>query len=222
MRDRGPIIVPLDGSELAEGALPFAAALADKLGTHLVLVTVWEGNDSDLAATFPSMSVEIASAAEKHFSKYLTDVKANLGRDDTETIVRPGNAAIEILQATSDTGARCVALATHGRSGIGRWVYGSTASSLLKSSNVPVLAIGPAVLKARKAEVTFKEIMVPLDGSEAADQVLPAAARLANELGATVKLVRAIQWAAQARMCHGWTKNWRRERRSTFAPVSSQ
>lgn len=198
MLNRGPILVPLDGSELAEGALPFASALAEKLGTHVVLITVWEGNDSDLAATFPSMSMEIASAAESHFGKYLADVKAKLGRPDTETIVRPGNAAIEILQAASDTGARCVALATHGRSGIGRWVYGSTASSLLKSSDVPVLAIGPEVLKAGKSGVMFKKVMVPLDGSEASEQVLSAAVGLANDLGATVDLVRAIQWAAQA------------------------
>jgi nucleotide-binding universal stress UspA family protein len=89
-------------------------------------------------------------------------------------------------------------LATHGRSGIGRWVYGSTASSVLRSSDVPVLAVGPKVLEQSKQSVKFDRMMVPLDGSAASEQVLSIAAGLGKKLGATVDLVRAIQWAAQA------------------------
>ena len=196
--EQGPILVALDGSELAERALPFAAKLAEKLGTHLVLATIWEGNDSDLVATFPSMSVEIARAAEDHFQKYLAEASSRAGRGDTQIIVRPGKAPEEILAIATETGARCIAIATHGRSGIGRWVYGSTASSLLRSSEVPVLAIGPKVLQQPAGEISYKKIMVPLDGSKTSEQVLGQAGSLAKALGATTALVRSIQWAAQA------------------------
>jgi nucleotide-binding universal stress UspA family protein len=196
--EQGPVLVALDGSELAERALPFAAKLAEKLGTHLVLVTIWEGNDSDLVATFPTMSVEIARAAEDHFQKYLTEASSRAGRPDTRVIVRPGNASEEIRAVAAETGARCIAIATHGRSGIGRWVYGSTASSLLRSSDMPVLTIGPKVLQQPAGEISFKRVMVPLDGSKTSEQVLPQAGRLAKKLGATAVLVRSIQWAAQA------------------------
>ena len=56
MREQGPIVVPLDGSELAETALPYAAALAEALRTHLVLVTAWEGTDSSPRHSAPRRS----------------------------------------------------------------------------------------------------------------------------------------------------------------------
>jgi nucleotide-binding universal stress UspA family protein len=63
MLDRGPILVPLDGSELAEKALPYARAVADALRTHLVLITLWEGTDSEIGVTFPAIAQEIGQTA---------------------------------------------------------------------------------------------------------------------------------------------------------------
>ena len=70
MLEQGPILVPLDGSELAEGALPYASALADKLRTHLVLLTVWEGGEADLASV-STLAVEMAQTAQTYFENYL-------------------------------------------------------------------------------------------------------------------------------------------------------
>lgn len=198
MFEHGPILVPLDGSELAEGALPYATALAEKLGAPLVLLTIWEGGDADLADTFPTMSLEIAQTAQAHFEKYLADIKQRIGFGDAQTVVRPGKAGDEIVVVAQETGARCIALATHGRSGIGRWVYGSTASSVLRSSHLPVLAIGPKVLEGKQTSVEFRKLMVPLDGSQLSEQALPVAADLGRKLSASLLLVRAIQWASQA------------------------
>jgi nucleotide-binding universal stress UspA family protein len=198
MLNRGPVLVPLDGSELAERALPYASALAGKLGVPLVLLTVWEGTDADLNATLPAMSLEIAKTAQAHFEKYLGEVKAKLGNTEAQIIVRPGNAGDEIMDVARETGARCIAIATHGRSGIGRWVYGSTAAKVLRSSGVPVLVVGPKVLEAKRETVEYSRIMVPLDGSAASEQALAVAKDLAEKLGASMSLVRAIQWAAQA------------------------
>jgi len=199
MLDQGPILVPLDGSELAEGALPYASLLASKLHTHLVLVTVWEGTDTDLASTFPSLSLEVTESAQAYFTDYLNGVKAKLpDADRIHVVVRPGDASDEILKAAEETGARAIAIATHGRSGISRWLYGSTAGRLLRHAHVPVLAVGPKLLEKQRPAANITRIMVPLDGSTLSEQALPVAASLARALGATLTLVRGVRWAVQA------------------------
>jgi nucleotide-binding universal stress UspA family protein len=199
MREQGPIIVPLDGSDLAETALPYAAALAEALQTHLVLVTAWEGTESELGTTFPSMAMEIEKSATNYFTMYLDGIRARFGRaDQTRTMVRPGEAAEEILKAIDETGARMLVIATHGRSGVGRWVYGSTAGRLLRASHVPVVAVGPNVRPRSTDAVAIKHLMVPLDGSPLSEEALPVAQVIAKALGARLSLVRSVRWAVQA------------------------
>ncbi|HXK32394.1 MAG TPA: universal stress protein [Dehalococcoidia bacterium] len=199
MRQQGPILVPLDGSETAEGALPYASALATALRTHLVLLTVWEGTESELGANFPSMAVEIQQAADAHFGQYLDGIRQRLhGADQIRTIVRSGDASDTILDVAEETGARAIAIATHGRSGIGRWLYGSTASSILHRSPIPVLAIGPNSLRRNAETASIAHIMLPLDGSELSERAIPVAKDIAAAVKAKLSLVRVVRWAVQA------------------------
>lgn len=199
MRQQGPILVPLDGSETAEGALPYASALATALRTHLVLLTVWEGTESELGANFPSMAVEIQQAADAHFGQYLDGIRQRLhGADQIRTIVRSGDAGDTILDVAEETGARAIAIATHGRSGIGRWLYGSTAASILHRSPVPILAVGPNALRRNAERASIAHIMLPLDGSELSEQAIPVAKDIAVAVKAKLSLVRVVRWAVQA------------------------
>jgi len=199
MREQGPIVVPLDGSELAEGAVPYAAALARGLGAKLVLVTAWEGTESELGADFPSMAMEVEQKATAYFGEYLDRVKSGLPPGvEAEVMIRAGDAADEIIQAVGETGARMLVMATHGRSGIGRWMYGSTAGHLLRHATVPIVAVGPHALERSGAEIAFKHIMVPLDGSALSEQAVPVATSLASAFGARISLVRGVRWAVQA------------------------
>jgi nucleotide-binding universal stress UspA family protein len=198
MHEQGPIIVPLDGSELAETALPYAAALAEALRTHLVLITAWEGSETELGTAFPAMAMEIEKGARDYFAKYLEGVRARYGRaDQTRVMVQAGDAAEEILKAATETGARMLVIATHGRSGVGRWVYGSTAGRLLRAAHVPVLAVGPHARPLSTDGAAIKHLMVPLDGSTLSEAALPVAQTLAAALGAKLSLVRAVRWAVQ-------------------------
>jgi nucleotide-binding universal stress UspA family protein len=198
MRDNGPILVPLDGSELAEGAVPYAAALARALHERIVLVTAWEGTESELGANFPSMAMDVEQQATTHFTGYLDGVKQHISGVEVETMIRSGDAGDEILRAAEETRARMLVIATHGRSGIGRWFYGSTAGHLLRNADVPVVAVGPHALEKKQADVAIKHVMVPLDGSEMGEKALPAGAALAKALGARISLVRGVRWAVQA------------------------
>lgn len=199
MRRSGPILVPLDGSELAEGALPWAATLAQALGAPLALLTVWQGTESELGANFPAMAVEVEAKARDYFAGYLDSAKAKLPSGvQCETIIRSGEAGDEILRAAEELRARTVVIATHGRSGVGRWVYGSTAGHILRHTSLPVLAVGPHALASRDAMPRVQHIMVPLDGAAASESAIPIATDLAAQLRARISLVRVVRWAVQA------------------------
>ena len=200
MRVHGPILVPLDGSDLAEKALPYAVALAKAQGSASVtLLTVWEGTESELGATFPAMAMEIEAKAREHFGSYLQTLRARLAATaPVETLVCEGDANEEIDRVADEIGSRALVVATHGRSGIGRWLYGSTASRLLRHSSLPVLAVGPHALERGKADVSFTHIMVPLDGTPLSEAALPEATALAASLGARLSLVRVVRWAVQS------------------------
>lgn len=198
MRDRGPILVPLDGSELSEGALPYAVAVARALGERIVLLTTWEGTESEFGSAFPSLAVEVEQKAREHFGAYLQGVQSRLDGVQSEAVVRSGEASAEILRAAADTGARLIVVSTHGRSGIGRWLYGSVAGHILRHADVPVLAVGPHVLEKKRAAAEFKHLMVPLDGSALSESAIAPAQLLASKLSARMSLVRVVPWAVQA------------------------
>jgi nucleotide-binding universal stress UspA family protein len=198
MRDKGPILIPLDGSPLAEGALAYGVAFAKALGERVVLVTAWEGTETEVASDFPTMALEIEQKANDYYSAYLDGIRTRLGPSvQVETRVVAGDAAEQILKAAEDTKARLLVIATHGRSGIGRWMYGSTASRLLRESQVPLVAVGPHALQRSTADVSLQHVMVPLDGSPLSEAALPVAKTLAAALKARLTLVRVVRWAVQ-------------------------
>jgi nucleotide-binding universal stress UspA family protein len=168
MLDAGPILVPLDGSELAEGVLPYAQRLASALRTHLALVSVWEGADATLGPAFMAAAPEIERAARERWQAYLEDVRRRAGASNAKLIVREGDPAHEIAAVAEEEGAR-----------------------------LPVLAAGPDALKPT-GDTPMRHIMAPLDGSRLAEQALPAAALLAAALEARVSIVRAVPWAIES------------------------
>jgi nucleotide-binding universal stress UspA family protein len=198
MRESGPILVPLDGSDLAERALPYAVALAEALRTSLVLVTAWQGTDSELGVSFPKMALEIESKAREYYAQYLDRTKSGIATVPVETQVRGGDAGDEIIAAARETQARLLVIATHGRSGVGRWLYGSTAGRLLREAPAPVVAVGPRSLQGPHDGVSLRHVMVPLDGSPLAERAIPVARTIAKALGGRLTFVRAVNWAAMA------------------------
>jgi nucleotide-binding universal stress UspA family protein len=90
-----------------------------------------------------------------------------------------------------------IVLSTHGRSGLSRWAYGSTAGHLLHSSHVPLLVIGKNVA-GRQTMFAPKHVLVPLDGSQLAEAALPAARELAEAFAAKVSLLRVAPFSVEA------------------------
>ena len=195
------IVVPLDGSELSERAIPYATMLAKTNGARLLFLLVWEEADEALTATLPEVSDELFRTGEQYYENYLKDVAQRTQAQgvavDGEAIT--GNAVDEVLRVVRERDASYVVLSTHGRSGVTRWVYGSTAGRLIQEALVPTLVVGPNTPEA-KGVPSVKRILVPLDGSALSEGALPLAQQLAEAFGADIVLAEVLRWASQAYM----------------------
>jgi nucleotide-binding universal stress UspA family protein len=86
-------------------------------------------------------------------------------------------------------------MATHGRGGLGRWAYGSVADKVLQGAPVPVLLVRADAAAAMLSAGWPRRLLVPLDGSDLAEQALPLATDLARRAGADLCLLASISWA---------------------------
>ncbi|MBI4492945.1 MAG: universal stress protein [Chloroflexi bacterium] len=196
----GKILVPLDGSPLAARALPYAEALARPTGARLLLVqAAWTDHAPDV--DWGKSQARAVQEAET----YLGSVAAELARRGlaAETAVPAGEASGAILDEIRLREADLVVMATHGRSGLDRWVYGSVAQGVLARSQVPVLLV-----RAWQEEVPplggHPRLLVPLDGSTFALAALPVAVGVADSLGGgELVLVRAAQLPEHAVVAEG-------------------
>ena len=133
------ILVPLDGSLLAEGAIQTAAGLARGSGDTLVLLRAAE------AHTLPGADPTDAQVAVvREAEEYLTAVAARLGEEGVkgvETSVWYGPPATAIIEAARLQKGDLIVMTTHGRSGLGRLILGSVAESVLRGTTTPILLL---------------------------------------------------------------------------------
>lgn len=170
------LVVPLDGSALAETVLPLAVSLAAALGLQVQLFRMVRQGERLGAAGVPIDGTAV-----------------------------PGKRSAEaILEHVSRGDTKILALSSHGRHGLGRWRHGSVAYRAAHHAPVPVLVVrsraGPAGPPVAPRD-TFQlqpagEILVPLDGSELAAEVLPLAGHLAQKWTAPLTLLRAVPLTA--------------------------
>jgi nucleotide-binding universal stress UspA family protein len=144
------ILVPLDGSKLAECALPYAEELAKGCGTEkVILVSVTERVQGYRALEDPGqplgqrLAPEAFGKKEKQAQRYLDRIAKKLEakgiKADTEVLL--GNPAEEIVIYAKHPGCDIIVMSSHGRSGPSRWAHGSVADRVFRASNVPVLMV---------------------------------------------------------------------------------
>lgn len=194
----GTILVPLDGSQAAEDALPYAATVAAALHAPIRLFQVVDQEELRLMSNSVPGSTRASPAEEARgpVLQYLDGTAAHLRGKGIEVTagVAVGAPADAILAEAAETGAGMIVMATRGRGGAARWIIGSVADKVMRTSARPVLL----VRSSEPAEaVHLQRIMVPLDGSLMAEAALPLATELATAAGAVLELVRVEPWAAQ-------------------------
>jgi len=196
------IVVPLDGSELSERAIPYATLFAKTFGGRLLLITVWEGAEDALVRALPGMKEALFKTGEEYFEQYLAAIASKCSEDGVraDAEVLTGTPADVILKLVGDRKAGLLAFATHGRSGLSRWWSGSTANELAQHAKLPRLIIGPKVLSQPARAIKVDGVVVPVDGSDFAECAVDEGARIAKQFGATLHIVEAISPTAQTFM----------------------
>jgi nucleotide-binding universal stress UspA family protein len=189
------IVVPLDGSEQAEQVIPYAEALRGRGGTLLFFQVINPSGPARGIFGDIEIAVEDLIEQERNASKArLTEIGEQWGdvlKKKPEVEAYAGDTVDAIKAIVTDRDATMLAIASSGRGTLSRLAFGSVADTLMREAPAPTLIVHPNKDDEVSA-VEFKRILVPLDGSEIAEQALPEAARLSNNAKLPVVLVQVI------------------------------
>ena len=165
------LLVTLDGSPLAEQVLPLAKALSQTYSSQLTLVSVVQSRSSFRLLPSTQSQMEVGRLEKE---TYLKQVATGLSVNGIEAnyAVGAGPVAETINTLAHELGAELIVMSTHGRSGAQRWLIGSVASRVVQLSTTPMLLIRPAS-QGEFQVPPFRKVLLPLDGSEFAERVLP-------------------------------------------------
>ena len=189
------MLIPLDGSKLAENVLPYARTLAGAMDLRIELLSVVD--TMDFARTTHAGHVRdfdpIIEAAVREGERYLENVARSFTGRKVTFVVEQGQADTIIIDKAAGDKETLIGMATRGRSGIHRWLMGSVAEKVLRGATNPLLLVRGDEEGKIDGAATLKSIVVPLDGSKLAESVLPRAIDLAKKLGLEIVLTRAYQ-----------------------------
>jgi nucleotide-binding universal stress UspA family protein len=195
------VLVPLDGSPLAEQALPWALSIARRAGATLDLVrghALYASNEP--VAAWGPYDPHYEDECQQLEQLYLDSTARWLSSvspvPTCTTLLRdvPGLEGERILERIRTARPDLVVMTTHGRGRVGRFFLGSMADELVRQSGVPVLVLHPqSTVPGLLPEPVVESILVPLDGSALAEQVLKPAVNLARLLDARCSLLRVVE-----------------------------
>ncbi len=176
MYDR--ILVPLDGSPLAEEVIPYALSLARSMGVELTLLRVAEHEGE-------------VTAAEEYVEPLAQRLNAQ-----AKALLAQTDPASTILEELEHLPLALAAMTTHGRGGMLEAILGSVAHRVVRGAGRPVLIYRPRAAKDTggiyRKQVKIATVMAPLDGSHFSESMLPHAAQMAKALGAKLTLVQVL------------------------------
>lgn len=174
------ILVPLDGSAASEQAIPYAAAIAHRKGARLAFVHVHEPHDA-------------AEGVEEAYPASLVSDES-LGGLEVRADVLHGPVHESLLAHAADTRADLIVMTSSGRGGLRRALFGSVADALVRRAEIPVLLVrpevGPPPDPRRMQARGLTRVLLPLDGSELAESIIPHALALTGTEGVHYVLLR--------------------------------
>ena len=174
------ILVPLDGSDLAELALPYAEELAIAFGSEVVLLYISEAAEDQY----------------RHMHQlYVEDIAGQMGSriKKVSPLVLDGVPAREIIDYAEKNRVALIIMASHGRSGKTPWSAGSVASKVLHTASMPLLLVkANQPLEQAAGKRILKRILLPLDGSETGEAAVPYVAELKSRLESEVILFEVV------------------------------
>ena len=190
------ILVPVDGSSLSEQVLPYVQQLGLGLSIPVTLMTVVEPSPPSIGLHLGPSSQEQDTVRHRadHAVAYLNSL-ADAFRSDgvtVSTLTPSGAPAQEIVQEAEREADTLIAMSGHGRSGVARWWLGSVADRVLHTTDAPLLVIRFHEGERPTHAEGFSRVVVPVDGSPRAEEILPHVAHITKALGIAVDLVRVV------------------------------
>jgi nucleotide-binding universal stress UspA family protein len=187
------ILIPLDGSKTAETVLPLARSWSSKLKLPVELIAVVD--TAELARSLSTIERfymnSLVEEETRRCSEYLARAAKDFFPDGCKSRLEEGSAANIIIEAATADKGTLIMMATHGRSGINRWLLGSVAEKVLRGTSNPLLLVRASRESHAGAQAVLNSIVVSLDGSALSEQVLPSVVELAKKLDLEVVLFRA-------------------------------
>jgi nucleotide-binding universal stress UspA family protein len=194
------ILVPLDGSKLAEQVLPYVRLVAFAFGSRIELLRTFDAVPPTMEDTVHGRYLhQIEANVRARSLDYLRDIKVVY--DPTTNVsctVDLGEPASWIVREAEKEADTLIAMSTHGRSGMTRWVLGSVADQVLHATKAPLLLFRSQDEETPPKEASLASVIVPLDGSSLAEQALPHTVALAQALCLSVTLVRVSSHHGEA------------------------
>jgi len=187
------VLIPLDGSAFAERVLAHVERLISSQDCELILLRVVVPSEHIVSPeTVATLGTVDLSGLLEHAERYLAQIRGEMREMGirARTKVAQGDVASAVCDTADAQQVDLIAMTTHGRSGLGRWAYGSVADRVIRTANQPVFLIRPTTEIPPDGGV--RRILVPLDGSPLAERALAPATALAQDWGAEVLLLQAI------------------------------
>lgn len=187
------VLIPLDGSELAEKVVPHLVRLVAAERTEILLI-------SALSRAIPAFADLAIPALDEVITLAGSEIEDSVSRVEGQlrqlgfSVSRQyllGLPSDCILQMAEEEHIDLIAMSTHGRTGVGRALLGSVADQVVRHTQKPVLLTSSKTVS--RTEPSLQTVLVPLDGTRFAESALPFAQRFAQEQGATLLLLRVIE-----------------------------
>ncbi|MGD0574408.1 MAG: universal stress protein [Anaerolineales bacterium] len=185
------LLVPLDGSKLAEAALPPARALAEATRASITLVHIVERDPPQVIHG----ERHLTDASEA--ASYLQEVRRQyFGEGAAPEIHVHAGAAADVARSlvahSQELAPDLIIMCTHGRGGLRGALFGSKAQQVVGQGATPVLLVPPTAEGKEPPSFTLRRILIPLDGSAAHEKALPAALELGQAFDATILLLLVV------------------------------
>ena len=162
------MLVPLDGSELAEGVLTCAKELAGRLDLDVILLYVYSPDALEFAPMYQAYVERAAETIQRQSQEVRqeTGIQSESKPTEVRGELAVGYPAEEILRYADENDIDLILMATHGRSGIKRWALGSVADKVVRATKRPVMLIrAKTAHSGEDKKGSLKKMLVPLDGS---------------------------------------------------------
>lgn len=190
-----PILVPLDGSLIAECVLPQVIAIGQAFNSKIVLVHVMDKNLSDASAQFIDLvNWQINKTEAKLYLERISDRLEGVGLR-TRSIILEGPVANSITEFVINQGMKLIILSSHGSNGARKYGISSVTDKIILNAPTSVLIVRANQIQ----EQPLRRIIVPLDGSWRAEYLLPMVALLARFHNAEVQIVHVVKTPEMAR-----------------------